>query len=151
FLSKLLKNETVFVDVGANFGYFCVLAAKTIGDKCTIHAFEANPKLAALLKRTFHTFYPHISITVHPLAVASTSGTLAYLNTHGTLMGGSWITKEPLQDASTSRVPTVALDDVLPEKVDFIKIDAEGSERDVWHGMKRTLAHNRDLSIAMEF
>jgi hypothetical protein len=48
-------------------------------------------------------------------------------------------------------VPTVRLDDVLPEKVDFIKIDAEGGEREIWRGMSKTIENNPQLQIFLEF
>jgi hypothetical protein len=50
-------------------------------------------------------------------------------------------------------VETVSLDDATAEwdRVDFIKIDAEGSEEAVWDGMQQTLHRNRDVVIIMEF
>ena len=48
-------------------------------------------------------------------------------------------------------VPTVRLDDVLPERVDFIKIDAEGGEREIWRGMAKTIENNPQLQVFLEF
>ena len=54
-------------------------------------------------------------------------------------------------DQARLDVPTVRLDDVLPETVDFIKIDAEGGEREIWRGMSKTIANNPQLQIFLEF
>ena len=57
----------------------------------------------------------------------------------------------PCREAEIVEVKTVRLDDALPAKVDFIKIDAEGAEREIWRGMRRVIANNPDLQIFMEF
>ena len=57
----------------------------------------------------------------------------------------------PSRDGEIVEVTTVRLDDALPAKVDFIKIDAEGAEREIWRGMSRVVAGNPDLRIFMEF
>jgi FkbM family methyltransferase len=44
------------------------------------------------------------------------------------------------------------LDQILGDQhVDFIKIDTEGAERDIWRGMERVVARNHSLTIFMEF
>ena len=37
------------------------------------------------------------------------------------------------------------------KKIDFIKIDAEGSEELIWNGMQKTLVSNPDCVVLMEF
>src|SRR4051794_33151645 len=49
FASHVRPGHTV-VDVGANVGYFTVLAAKLVGTEGRVIAFEANPTMCRLLK-----------------------------------------------------------------------------------------------------
>src|SRR5579863_7387210 len=42
-LTKELKEGDVFVDVGANIGFFTLLASKLVGEKGRVYAFEPNP------------------------------------------------------------------------------------------------------------
>jgi hypothetical protein len=61
------------------------------------------------------------------------------------------VVEEAPYEGTLIEVPTVRLDDVLPDKVDFIKIDAEGGEREIWRGMARTIEKNPQLQVFMEF
>jgi hypothetical protein len=56
-------------------------------------------------------------------------------------------------DPGTERlsVSAMRLDDILPPKVDFIKIDIEGAEWEAWRGMQETVARNPEIQIFMEF
>ncbi|MEM6996443.1 MAG: FkbM family methyltransferase, partial [Myxococcota bacterium] len=49
-LERLEPGDT-FVDVGANLGYYTVLAAKKVGPSGRVFAFEPDPESFALLKR----------------------------------------------------------------------------------------------------
>jgi hypothetical protein len=54
-------------------------------------------------------------------------------------------------DGEMIEVPTIRLDDVLPGRVDFVKIDAEGAEREIWRGMSKIIETNPGLQVFMEF
>lgn len=47
---KLLRPGDVFVDVGANIGYFSALAASVVGDEGAVFAFEPDPDNFRLLQ-----------------------------------------------------------------------------------------------------
>src|SRR5262249_19778414 len=51
FFLQLVTPQTIFVDVGANFGYFACLLASRIGcvSSGRVIAIEANPKMVELL------------------------------------------------------------------------------------------------------
>lgn len=51
-LRKVLKPGMTFVDVGANIGYYTLLAERIIGPSGTVIAFEPEPKNFALLSKT---------------------------------------------------------------------------------------------------
>jgi hypothetical protein len=45
----------------------------------------------------------------------------------------------------------VSLDEAVPGRADFLKIDVEGAEEAVWRGMQRLIARSPGIGIAMEF
>src|SRR5437773_5961494 len=49
-------------------------------------------------------------------------------------------------------LPISTLDEVTDTwpRVDFVKIDAEGSEEAIWRGMECLLARNADVTVVME-
>src|ERR1700722_2434654 len=49
FISSVLKPGDVFIDVGANIGYFTMLAAKCVGASGKVYAIEASPSTYDLL------------------------------------------------------------------------------------------------------
>ena len=49
-LQQMLKPGDVFLDIGANFGYYSVVLASRLNKQCTIHAFEPNPPTLARLR-----------------------------------------------------------------------------------------------------
>jgi tRNA G37 N-methylase Trm5 len=53
FISKLQKGDTV-LDIGANIGWFTLVAAKHVGMHGHIHSFEPRPDTLRMLKRTIH-------------------------------------------------------------------------------------------------
>ena len=46
-----LRPGDVFIDVGANVGYFTLLGSRLVGPEGRVHAFEPAPRVAALLRR----------------------------------------------------------------------------------------------------
>lgn len=50
FLLKNLENGAHFLDIGAHFGYFTLLAAKVVGLKGKVYSFEPSEKSFNLLK-----------------------------------------------------------------------------------------------------
>ena len=50
FIFNNLEHGDVFVDIGANAGYFTILAASKVGKDGLVYAFEPNPKLSDNLK-----------------------------------------------------------------------------------------------------
>jgi FkbM family methyltransferase len=45
FVTKFLKTEDSFMDIGANIGYFSIYAANAIGPSGTVYCFEPTPKV----------------------------------------------------------------------------------------------------------
>jgi len=51
---QVMKEEMVVVDVGAHIGYFTLMAAKLVGAKGKVYAFEPDPSNYRLLVKSIH-------------------------------------------------------------------------------------------------
>jgi len=56
-----LRDGDVVVDLGANHGYYSLLAAGIVGPRGRVHAFEANPRtFSNLMRSVYFSGVPHI-------------------------------------------------------------------------------------------
>jgi tRNA G37 N-methylase Trm5 len=76
-LEQLLTRGDVVIDGGANVGGFTLTAASIVGTEGVIHAVEASPQTAALLRRNAAA-NPRYAIHVHELALADVEGVLEF-------------------------------------------------------------------------
>ncbi|NOK62888.1 MAG: hypothetical protein GFH27_549293n285 [Chloroflexi bacterium AL-W] len=156
----ILESSQVFVDVGANIGYFSLLAASIVGPNGHVYAFEPNPDNCSLLR--FSAAQNHFKhITVYQNAVADVAQTYI-LETEGS--NGRIVSAQQASDTDsfTNNNPTlsktlprlyvtsVRLDDVLSElhTIDVIKIDIEGAEPRAIQGMQELVHKHRPVIIS---
>jgi FkbM family methyltransferase len=157
-VKKLVKPGDVFVDVGANLGYYTLLAVR-VGASHAI-AFEAQPSTYELLGKNVIINWMTRFITYENLAVYSHTTDLEFF-VRDRYPGNSslgFTAPELLEkwfDTTTPvKVHAVSLDDYFadkPGKIDLIKVDVEGAEPAVFEGARHTLARNRDIKILCEW
>jgi FkbM family methyltransferase len=149
-LRDALRPGMSFVDIGANIGFFTMLAAHLVGPSGRVYAFEPyqlNVKLLYLSARV--NAFEHIS--VFPFAASDAEGLLAFDN-----VGSNGHVTTPRADLSsvltTTLVYAARLDAVLRDvpRVDVIKIDVEGTEYRALRGGVELLARSRP-TIVSEF
>lgn len=136
-------NPTVtFVDVGANVGYFSLLAAKLLPSGKVI-AFEAFPSIYEKLNRNI-ALNRYVNIEAHNIAVTDVKKEVAmYHSTHNEGATTSKVNNYnelPTEYSDLSvTVQGAPLPDMIPnseiDKIRLIKIDVEGAEYDVLSGM----------------
>jgi FkbM family methyltransferase len=146
FLRVLLRPGDTFVDVGANIGYFSVLAAGCIGSEGYVIAFEPEPRNLELLRLNLARHGVRANATVFPLAAYSRPCHMA-LATNEANRGDHFLVPHA---SAGLRVRCVRLDDVLPRSVDVIKIDTQGFDHDVLAGLEQTIAANPALVVLTE-
>jgi FkbM family methyltransferase len=143
-IAEHIRPGMVCADVGANFGYFTLVMADRAGPTGHVYAFEANPRLADLLTKTIDVNGYLDRVTIIPKAVSDVPGDVL-LKLSADHMGGSTIQeKTPICKIDEGvTVQAVALDDVIDQKIDFIKADIEGAELKMLDGMKRLWEDHR--------
>jgi FkbM family methyltransferase len=159
FLEKALRPGMVFVDIGAHIGYYTVIASGLVGSTGKVFAFEPDPGNFKLLQENVAENHCQNVITDRKAIAASTKPLNLYRSSSNF---GDHRTYEPRGDAiqqpgtrrSAVAVEALSLDDYFagsPTRVDFLKMDIQGSEYDAFIGMRKTLKHNSHVTILTEF
>jgi FkbM family methyltransferase len=148
-LINRLKTGDVFVDIGANIGYYTVIAADLVGKTGKIYAFEPERDNYALLeKNTRSCACPSVSLSHAGLSNRNLTGQL-FLSEDN--LGDHRI----YDDAGRDSQPIALLrgDEVFAHKrVDFLKIDTQGAEFKVIDGLRTTIEDNKThLDMVLEF
>ena len=159
WLQQILRPGQVFVDVGANVGYFTLLAGSLVGPGGRVVAVEAHPRLAELLQRNVIINGLHGYVTTWQRAAWSESTDLKLhmrenfaSNSSVGSIGADALAR--LGDTEEIvEVHAVRLDDLLSDvaHIDVLKVDVEGAEVQVFTGLARTLTANPQITIMFEW
>lgn len=133
----------VFVDIGANFGFYALpIAADGLAQ--SVIAVEPDP-------RNFNRLASNIAlnglahmIDAYPFVAASEPGQARLEMAPSNSTGQTKVANDGSSDSRGLIVKAVRLDDLLDYtgKNIFLKIDVEGYEVEVLDGLKRTLTNN---------
>lgn len=145
---RAIHPGSVVVDVGAQIGYYSVLAASICGDSGQVLSFEPDSHNFGLLAANLH-------INGFKTATATNKAVTDKAESRQFFIDNYNLGKHSLalsnvtsidRDAKSSFTETVALDVFLAERqqdrVDVLKVDAEGAEGLVIRGCQRTLERN---------
>lgn len=140
FAGHVNPGDAVF-DIGANVGFYTVLAAKRVGTHGDVTAFEPLPRNIDFLRQ--HVDLNNLTnVTVVQAAVAESDGTNRFSTFEGFLEGH-------LVDEGGIEVETVSLDAFVESGTgrspDVMKIDVEGAELEVLKGASDVLASARPI------
>lgn len=148
-----LRPGMTFLDVGAQYGYFTVLASRLVGPSGRVVAFEPSRATAGLLRRNVAG---RPNVVVEECAVSNAPGTVA-LRDYGphhsavnTMLASARVppVERDTLRAETYEVPVTSLDG-YGVRADMVKIDAEGAETAIIEGMRRMLREAAPL-VAIE-
>jgi FkbM family methyltransferase len=148
FLRRFLAPSMGFIDIGAHYGLYAILASQCVGRRGYVLAFEpARPIFRRL--RWHLRLNGARQVKVHACAVGARKSTMTlYMPARGVDTISS-LRAPVIGDGITRRidVEVVALDDLeslrrLPS-IDMIKLDVEGAEAEVLEGATRVLKQHQ--------
>ncbi len=143
-LLETLKPGNTFIDIGAHFGYFSLLASWLVGSEGNVVSVEAMPKTFTRLTHNLDVHNAHQNALPVNLAAYSHKAELTFQD-YGLAFSslnsafGIRSDNETISATSTVKIDARPLDDILApmnlSRIDLVKIDAESSEIFVLQGM----------------
>jgi FkbM family methyltransferase len=141
-MKELLRPGDVFVDIGANIGFFTNLAARLVGSDGFVLAVEPMDKNVQLILRSLErNGFAHVRVLA--CAASDREGRVAMRTDPGTSNGQAVATG--MAGQRTLYAQTLRLDDVSRDltRIDLVKLDIEGFELLAWRGFRDGLARHR--------
>jgi FkbM family methyltransferase len=147
-MQAFLRPGMTVLDVGANIGYFTLLAAQQVGQDGLVHSFEPHDEIRSRLERNIRRNGLR-NVVVRSEAVTRSTGEVAFYRSADATNQGISSTIEGSTTLGQAReerpmiVPAIRLDDVaetLGRRVDLLKIDVEGAEKAALEGGESLLA-----------
>jgi FkbM family methyltransferase len=141
-MRPLLQPGVRLLDVGANIGFFTILAAKAGAD---VIAFEPSPKACELLKRNIEHHSPTLGyIDPFDVGLSNQTGRLKMQLENGSSIG-------KIAPDGNIKVPVIMWDDDDYdgcEVIDIVKIDVDGHDMEAAQGMKSMLKEQHPIIFA---
>lgn len=155
FMECVRPGMTV-CDLGANCGYYSLIASHLVGSTGKVHSFEPNPfHHENLLKSKLINGFYHMDI--HPVAVADCDKEVT-LFTPERLMASASLSELVVHDVSsvdqvqTIKVPAVNIESYLKNtKIDVFKVDIEGTEPYILSSLLNMMDRTEDPKMFLEF
>ena len=134
-----LQRGDVVIDAGANYGLFSIIASKKIGETGKVFAFEPILKTREVLFKNID-INARKNIRAFPFSLGNTNGDRKFFLKKGNLGLSSGVFK---LDGIIERVKERTIDNLVKknkiERIDFIKADIEGMERNMLIGAEKTI------------
>lgn len=164
FVKRFITPEMIILDIGANIGYYSVLFADIVEEGTGhVYSFEPTPSTFKTLQDNIYiNRFSDTTITLHKVALYKENTEMEFqiydpklysgLNTLGNrdiILNGERLIPE------VQKVKCITLDSYAKEKslkkVDFVKLDVEGSELHVLQGGVKLLQNyaQNDLFVIM--
>ncbi len=140
-LQALLRSGDTMFDVGANIGYFSMLASTLVGPEGRIFAFE--PSLRALTKLVRHLEMNQVrNVVVCSLGLADQPALLSLYRASASNIGMTSLGASDISQGDVETILTHRLDDFfagLDAVPRVVKLDVEGAELLALRGMEKML------------
>jgi len=152
---SILRPGMSFVDVGANWGYFTLLAASLVGRSGRVLSLEPDPRLFSILQGNVSRGRLDY-VTAMQLAASHESGivSLTGYTEDGGNFGISRITQRSEKEEGVFQVNSDSLDSILKLhgmlSVDLMKMDIEGGEVFAIAGLDESLSNRKIKRLILE-
>lgn len=151
FIRRIAKKDWICFDIGANIGYYSLLFA-SLYEEIAVHSFEPLPLCYHLLNSSI-LLNNFSNIRLNNFALSDHNG-ISEFSISKKCESSSFIHTGMSPLEKRIQVEVHRLDDYIKEndikRIDFMKIDVEGSEKLVLEGSIETLS-NKELQPNMIF
>lgn len=140
----VLRPGDTFIDVGANVGYYSMLALDIVLASGRVHVFEVDERALRCLRKTKQS--EHLdNLTIHAAAVGDRDGTAHFFQEKDS--GHSHLTEA----CAGRQVKIMTLDswstEAKPMNISAIKVDIEGAEILALRGARRLIEQHRPVVV----
>lgn len=157
-LDKLIehyKKDTVFLDIGSNYGCHSMGIAheiKKTNGQGKVHSFELQPEIFKIFKENIELNDLSSIITPHFFGLGDKNETKEFIvpnnyddNSNPGML--SLLNTEKTNNTQKEKVTIKRLDDLHLDNISLIKIDVEGYELEVFEGGQETIQRNRPIIL----
>ncbi len=153
-MSALVQPGDTCLDVGANFGYYTALLSMLVGSAGAVHAFEPLPAFFSMATETILLNRVSSIAKLHNVGLGAESGTFTICTFAGLPQGHASSTDLGRSDATPHVCSVTTLDEFVGanaiKRLDFMKVDVEGDELNVFRGGARVLSAPNAPAITFE-
>jgi FkbM family methyltransferase len=140
FLKKIVEKDWISLDIGSNIGYYSLLLSK-LSPEGEIYAFDPNKNNNIFLDISIY-LNDLKNITINQIALSDKNGESEFFIAEDAGFSSFHDTKR-IRIEKSLKVQTLSLDNFVEKnnikKIDFIKMDAEGAEKMILDGAKKTI------------
>ena len=152
-VARRLQPGGTFVDVGANQGFYTILASKRVGPSGIVYAFEPAPTEVRKLRANLRINRCR-NVVVEEMALGAAPGKaefFMYLRHQGSWSGLRKGADDVEVAARVIEVAITSLDEYFADpplkRLDIMKVDVEGGELHVLKGAARTIQSMRPIVL----
>lgn len=148
-----LKPGGTFVDIGANEGFFAVMAARIVGTGGKVVAVEPQSRLQAVVERNFR-LNGVTNAALVPCAISDREGRVDLFVSPDTNTGSTGLQNMTRYRLATESVPVMTLLKLFEShsiaSADLVKMDIEGAEFEAILGSPALFESRRIKAFAFE-
>ena len=152
---QYIKDDTIVLDVGANFGQLSVLLSKC-KKNVEVYSFEASKYIFEILKKNIQINNANVKLFHNLVGNESKQElfikklSISKFNTYGSNM----IEKTEIKDKNSfniEKINSIRIDDIpFEKKISLMKIDVQGYDLEVLKGSKKTIM-KQQMPIIFEY
>jgi FkbM family methyltransferase len=148
-----LKDGSVFIDVGANEGYFSIVASRLVGKEGRVITVEPQSRLHPVLQRN-KSLNASDNIELNQVAISNEEGSADIFLAPDTITGSTSLFKTRKYPVPKETVKMTTLGQLLDsnaiEFVELMKMDIEGFEYEAILGSREVFRSKRIRNLALE-
>ncbi len=149
-LAEHLRPGMTFYDLGANIGFFSLMAARLVGQQGLVISFEADPEIAARLRENLsRNQFKHAHVEQKAAWSESTTVSFARVDPGTSPDRGLGHVSADHSATGAISVAAVSLDQYVAANPppDFLKCDVEGAEVEVFQGAANLLCSRHPILL----